>query len=93
MKIGLLVLDFHLEACFSLKEKRHRLSCIRDKIGKQAIVAVCESGHHDSLESSQWAFLAISTSGKIVDKTLSEIEEYIDMNIDAQIVNSKRYNL
>ena len=48
MNAGLLSINFHLGGCRSLKEKRQRLSGIRDRYGRPANVAVCESDFQDS---------------------------------------------
>ena len=93
MKIGLLVLDFHLEGCRSLKEKRRRLLGIRDKIGKNPNVALCESDYQNNHQAAQWAFVALSYDGRVADQILDSIEEQIDATVDAYISNTHRTHL
>ena len=86
MKIGLLTLQFRLNACHSLKEKRGRLRRLKDKYGRIPNIAVCESDFHDSLQQAQWSFIAIANDKKIVERSLGKIADEIALSIDAMIV-------
>ena len=93
MVIVMMVADFHLSGCSSLKEKRHRLSGIRDRFGKQSNVAICESAYHDLHKQAQWSFVAIGVSPKRVDQSLSTIENFLVNYIDATITHVERIGL
>ena len=86
MHIGILSLSFHLEGCQSLKEKRSRLSGIRDRFGKTPHIAICESGLQDKWQSAQWTYLAISSDKQVVEGSLAKIETYICDYVDAVII-------
>ncbi len=90
MNIGLLVVEFRLDGCRSLKEKRRILSGLRERFGKQPNLAVCESDYHDELRRAQWSFLAVSTDGKLVDRMLASLEERIESEVDALITSTHR---
>jgi uncharacterized protein YlxP (DUF503 family) len=90
MKIGLLRAEFYLHGCASLKEKRQRLGRLRDKFGKQTVLAVCESRHADDLRRGEWSFVATATSGVVVQQTLAEVERYLSTSLDAEIVSLER---
>ena len=83
MVIVMMVVDFHLPGCRSLKEKRHRLMRIRDRFGKQSNVAICESDYHDVHHQAQWSFVAVGFDRKKVDQTLTEIELFLENGLDA----------
>jgi hypothetical protein len=85
MEIGLMIVDFHLSGCRSLKEKRHRLSGIRDRFGKERNVAVCESDYHDLHQQAQWSFVAIGLNRRKVEKILAAIELSLQTGVDAVI--------
>lgn len=85
MHIGILSLSFHLEGCQSLKEKRARLSGIRDRFGKTPNIAICESGLQDKWQSAQWTYLAMASDKKVVESSLSKIEAFICDYVDAVI--------
>jgi len=86
VNVALLRIDFHLSGCRSLKDKRQRLKGIRDRFGRAANVAVCESRHQDSLQRAQWSFVAAASSADVVDQTLGDIERNLQMSVDAEVV-------
>ncbi len=90
MKVCLLQIDFYLGGCRSLKEKRQRLKGIRDRFGRAANVAVCESFHPDVHQRAQWTFVASAGSSDVVDKTLMEIERNLQFSVDAELINVQR---
>ena len=93
MIISLLSLEFHLEGCHSLKEKRQRLGGLKERYGRSANVAVTEQAFHDDLQHALWSFVAVGSAGRVVDATLSDIERNIASNVDAVIVNVHRESL
>jgi len=90
MRIGILVVELHLEGCHSLKEKRHRLLGLRDRFGKQPNVAVCESDFQDEHQRAQWSFVALGADGKLVEQSLRRIEDHIESAVDAVVTNLER---
>ena len=93
LHIELLVVDFHLEGCRSLKEKRSRLVGLRDKLGRQPNFAVCQSDFLDSHQHAQWSFVAAASDKKIVDRILESVEEAVDESVDAVVVGIHRERL
>ena len=93
MKIGLMVVEFHLDGCRSLKEKRHRLSGIRDRLGKHTNLAVCESDRQGDCERAQWSFVAVAADSKTVERTIAKVEEHLETSVDARVVEVNRESL
>ncbi|MDJ0838309.1 MAG: DUF503 family protein [Acidobacteriota bacterium] len=91
-RIVLMEVMIYLEGCYSLKEKRTRLSGLRDRFGKFKNLAVCEADYQDEYERSLWAFVAVGQQ-TMVDKTLSNVEEQLDDVIDGMVVDVKRQAL
>jgi len=91
-RVVMLEVVFHLEACYSLKEKRSRLSGLRERFGKHKNMAVCEADYQNDHGRSLWAFVAIGQD-KTVDKTLSFVEEHIEEYVDAVVVDIARQEL
>ena len=85
LHIAVLRLRFHLEGCASLKEKRQRLSGLRDRFGRLPGIAVCESDAQDSLAEAEWSFVAAGGSRQITDRALSEIEGFVAEAVDARV--------
>ena len=87
MHIGVLALDFHLAGCRSLKEKRSRVGRLRDKFGRIANLAVCESAYQDSHQRARWSVVAVAGDAKVVSASLAEVERWAAESVDATLVN------
>lgn len=93
MRIDLMTVEFHLQGCTSLKDKRSRLRGMRDRIGRQRSIAVAEIDYQDILHRSAWAFLVMAQSQQLVDKILMQIEKDLTSQVDASIVAMHREKL
>ena len=90
MSIGSIAVEFLLDDCRSLKEKRQRLNGLRDRFGRAPNVAVFESAHQDLLQRAQWTFVAGAASPVIVEQLLSGIERDLQNTVDAQLLDVRR---
>lgn len=88
--IALLTLEFQLPGCGSLKEKRQRLSRLRDRFGREPSVAVTESDWQDVWDRAQWSFIAIATDRQFVERQLQTIERFAAEELDAVITDAQR---
>lgn len=93
MVIIQLIVQFHLPGCCSLKEKRQRLSGLRQRFGKHPSTAVTESNYQDHLTRSEWTFTIAGNSASSVDPVYSQIENYLHEAIDGYVVNIERHTL
>ena len=93
MRISVMTAVFQLEGCHSLKEKRRRVSGIRERFGRQTNLGVCESGFQDNYQQSQWSFVAVGSAQKVVDRTLAAVEEQLEDYVDGFLVDCYRENL
>jgi len=88
-----LTLQFHLEGCDSLKDKRQRLSGLRDRFGRQTYVGVCESDFADELSRAEWTFVVIASSPQRIDQAINDIDEFAATQVDAVITDRVRQKL
>ena len=93
MNVRLLIVDFRLGGCRSLKEKRQRLKGLRERFGKTTNVAVCESAFQDVLQRAQWSFVATSANGDVAERVLSEILQAIQFSVDAELISVQQESL
>ncbi len=93
MKIRLLVVDFHLPGCRSLKEKRHRTRGIRDRFGRQPNLALAESAYQNEHQRAQWAFIILASDSKTLDRTVSDLEDRLETTVDGVIGGIETTNL
>ena len=89
----LMVLEFHLHGCSSLKEKRARLGGLRQRFGKGVGVAVCESDFQNSHTRAQWSFVATASSTVSAQQTLQEIETWAAQFLDAELLSARSFEL
>ncbi|MFL0799820.1 MAG: DUF503 domain-containing protein [Agarilytica sp.] len=85
MFIGLLQIRFLLHGCASLKEKRSRLSGLRDRFGTVKNMAVCESDDMDAWQQACWSFVCTSTDKRLIEATLNKVIDHCTHNVDAEI--------
>ena len=90
LKSCLLQLDLYFNGCRSLKEKRRRLKGLRDRVGRSVNVAVCESGHQDSHQRSEWSIIAAAADAVVVEQILAEVERTVQFSVDAELVGVQR---
>lgn len=90
MLIGLLRVSFVLPGCRSLKEKRQRLGGLRERYGRQVNVAVCETRFQDDHDRSEWSFVAVALTTRLVEQILSDIEQRIVETVDANVAEIVR---
>lgn len=90
MHIGVLTMEFHLAGCRSLKEKRQRLSGLRDRFGRAPNVAVCEHAHQNAHQRAMWSFVAVAAEQTVVESMLAKIERDVQENADAVVVGVSR---
>jgi uncharacterized protein YlxP (DUF503 family) len=76
MQVALLTLDFHLEGCRSLTEKRRRLGGLKDRFGRLSNVATCESAYPDQWGKAQWCFVCVGPNKAAVQSTCALIQEH-----------------
>ena len=68
--IGLLTLDIHLPNAHSLKEKRHVLSRLKDRLRNRFNVAVSELDHQDLWQRATIGVVSISSSAQNLRQVL-----------------------
>lgn len=80
MRVGMAKLDLFFPYCHSLKEKRHIIHKIRDKIWSKFKVSVHEVSHHDKWQRAQLGLAIVSNDGRkinsIIDKVINQIDEF-----------------
>jgi uncharacterized protein YlxP (DUF503 family) len=89
MQVAILTLDFHLEGCSSLKQKRQRLKGLKDRFGRLSHIAVCESDRADCLDKAQWSFAFLSQNKAGIASAVAMVEEHAATQLDAVIYNQQ----
>jgi uncharacterized protein len=75
--IGVLTLDIHVEHSHSLKEKRHVVKSLKDRLRERFNVAVAEIDHLDSWQSSVVAAVTVSNDRVRAEQVLHAVEAHV----------------
>lgn len=73
--IGVLTLELRLEFSHSLKEKRHVVKSLKDRLRHKFNVAVAEIDYHDTWQRSVIAAVTVSNDQTYAEKVLRAAEE------------------
>lgn len=74
--IGVLTLDIHVEHSHSLKEKRHVVKSVKDRLRERFNVAVAEIDHLDSWQNSVIAAVTVSNNRVHAEQILNAVEAH-----------------
>jgi uncharacterized protein YlxP (DUF503 family) len=73
--IGVLTLELRLEHSHSLKEKRHVVQSLKERLRHKFNVAVAEIDHQDLWQRSVVAAVTVSSDQVFAEKVLRAVEE------------------
>ncbi len=89
MIIGYLSFEIYLPYSHSLKEKRKRLSAIKDRLRKKYNVALAELEYQDKWQRSKIGVVTLNSQKKMVEKQFQRILADADSLIDGEIIQSE----
>ncbi|MFC2163879.1 DUF503 domain-containing protein [Acidobacteriota bacterium] len=89
MIIGYLSLEIYLPYSHSLKEKRKRLSAIKDRLRKKYNVALAELEYQDKWQRSKIGVVTLNSQKKMVEKQFQRILADAESLIDGEIIQSE----
>jgi len=84
--VGVLVLDLRTHS-HSLKEKRHIVSSMKEKLKNRFNISLIESDYHDMWQEIQLAAAMVADSKIMIEKTFDQIEDLVFNNYPVQIVS------
>lgn len=76
--IGVLTLDIVVEASHSLKEKRHVVKSLKDRLRERFNVAVAEIDGLDSWQHAVVAAVTVSSDKIFAEKVLNQVEAHAE---------------
>ncbi len=88
MIVGLITWELHLDACHSLKEKRHILKRLKDRLHQRFNVSAAETDHHDLWQRAELSVAVVSTDRQHAEQVLREADRLVDGANGARIVDS-----
>ena len=88
MIVGLVTWELHLPACQSLKDKRHVLKSLKDRLHNQFNVSAAETDHQDLWQRAELTVCVVSTDRRHAEQVLREADRLVAGAAGARIVDS-----
>jgi len=86
--VGLITWELHLSACHSLKEKRHIVKSLKDRLHQRFNVSAAETDHHDLWQRAELSAVVVSTDRLHAEQVLREADRLVEGADGARIVDS-----
>ena len=80
-------MDLHSRGLHSLKEKRHIVTSIKEKMRQKFNISIIESAYQDTWQEIQLAVTMVSNSKVIIEKVFQQMEDFICLNYPVQLVS------
>src|SRR2546421_12026301 len=80
--------ELHLEGCRSLKEKRHVLKSLKDRLHNRFNVSAAETAHHDLWQRAELTVCVVSNERGHAESVLREADRLVDGANGARIVDT-----
>src|SRR3989449_7392385 len=75
--VGLITWELHLAACQSLKEKRHVLKSLKDRLHNRFNVSAAETDHHDLWQRAELSVCVVSTDREHAERVMREADRLV----------------
>lgn len=86
MIVALLIVDLHIPASNSLKDKRRVVSGLIDRTKARFNVSVAEVGHQNNLKQAQIAVVYVGCTKAVVQGVLENVARQYDSRHDAEVI-------
>ena len=86
--IGVLTLELRLENSHSLKDKRHVVQSLKDRLRAKFNVAVAEIDHQDLWQRAAVAAVTVSSDHVHAEKVLRSVEEEAASMLGGQLTDT-----
>lgn len=86
--VGVLTMELRIEHAHSLKEKRHVVKSLRDRLRHKFNVSVAEIDDQDLHNSAVIAAAAVSSSRPFVEKVLHAVEDEAGSQLGPMLVRA-----
>ncbi|MGH7700987.1 MAG: DUF503 domain-containing protein [Gemmatimonadales bacterium] len=88
MIVGVMTWELHLEGCRSLKDKRHILRSLKDRLRRQLNVSVAETDHNDLWQRAELTVCVVANARGPVDDALCGADRLVAGAAGARIMDT-----
>ena len=86
-RVALGMVELHLPAVGSLKEKRHVLKGHKEKVWHRFEVSVAEVDHHDSWQRATLAVACVSHESRHANEVVSKAVHFLESLVDGNVID------
>jgi len=87
-RIALGLVELHLPDAASLKDKRHVLQGLKEKVRAKFEVAVAEVDHQDVWQRATLAVAYVSADARHANTVVSKALDYIEDTVEGQVLDT-----
>lgn len=87
VRVAVGTVELHLPDVRSLKDKRHVLKGLKEKVKHRFDVAVAEVDHHDSWQRATLAVASISHDSRHANEVVSKAVAFIESLVDGHVID------
>ncbi len=86
--IGVLTLELRIEHAHSLKEKRHVVKSLKERLSNRHNIAIAEIDYQDLWQSALISAVTVSSSRQLAEQVLQAVERDAAKEVGGMLVNS-----
>lgn len=87
-RVALGLVELHLPDAFSLKDKRHVLRGLKEKVRAKFEVAVAEVDHQDVWQRATLAVAYVSADARHANTVVSKALDFIEDTVEGQVLDT-----
>jgi uncharacterized protein len=88
--VGLMTWELHLEGCHSLKDKRHVLKSLKDRLHNRFNVSAAETDHQDLWQRAELTVCVVTTARDHAERVLQEADRLVAGAAGARVLDTSR---
>lgn len=86
--IGVLTLELRIEHAHSLKEKRHVVKSLKERLGNRHNISIAEIDYQDLWQSALIAAVTVSSSRVLAEQVLQAVEREAAHEVGGMLVST-----
>ena len=86
-RVALGTVELHLPDVLSLKDKRHVLKGLKQKVRARFEVAVAEVDHQDTWQRATLAVAYVSGDARHANEVVSKAVDFIERSVDGHVID------
>ena len=87
MFVGIVRIELHVPAARSLKDKRHVVRSLKERIRERVKAAVAEVDHQELWQRAALGVVVVSGDGGHVHEMLNAVRQIVDRAVEAQVLD------